>query len=143
MADFELEETLVDAERNRFLLDLLGAEGIQQLAWDAVMTEMEVNNATHANFQSTIRLCLQPLNASTTTAFTSGRPLPGDLSPVLSCGRCKRGTAGLVGKTGGKSSDASLSKSMGRGEESHEPEGTACPAVDGWCLFCHRSGHTE
>ncbi|MCP4538891.1 MAG: hypothetical protein GY832_17285 [Chloroflexi bacterium] len=27
MADFELEETLVDADRNRFLLELLGAEG--------------------------------------------------------------------------------------------------------------------
>ncbi|MCP4548663.1 MAG: hypothetical protein GY835_19575 [bacterium] len=59
LADVELKGMLVDADRNRFLLDLLGAEAVRQLDWDAIATETEVNNATHADFRSTIRLRLQ------------------------------------------------------------------------------------
>ncbi len=62
LADVELKGVLMDADRNRFLLDLLGAEAIRQLNWDATMTEMEVNTATHADFRSTIRLHLQLLD---------------------------------------------------------------------------------
>ncbi len=101
MAEFEMGGLLADTNRNRFLLKLLGSEGKRLLDWDASVMEMEVNTATHANFRLTIWLCLQLLNAPATTASTSGRPLLGDLSPVLCRRRCKRRTAGLVGEMKG------------------------------------------
>ncbi len=58
MAAVLLEGQLVDADRNRFLLDLLGAEGKRLVDWDACTTETEVNTATHADFRSTIQLRL-------------------------------------------------------------------------------------
>ncbi len=78
LAKFEMGGMLSDADRNHFLLGLLGDEGTCLLDWDVEMMETEVTTAMHANFRSAIHLHLQqPLNAPTMTSSTSGRPLPG------------------------------------------------------------------
>ncbi len=63
MANILLEGKLVDADRNCFLLDLLGAEGKCQLDWEANTMETEVTTVTHVNFHATIQLHLQLINA--------------------------------------------------------------------------------
>ncbi len=79
LAETVMGEQLPDKDRNCFLLDLLGAEGKQQLDWDVDvdMMEMGVTTMTHADFRATIQLCLQPINAPSMASTTPGRPLLG------------------------------------------------------------------